>query len=302
MIPVSNEAMPLRRRLTPIGLGCVTFGREIDQAASFAMMDHAWARGIRMFDTAATYAEGASERMVGAWFAARRPAAGSIVVATKILPPYTAGGVEATVRASMERLAPAPLDVLYLHRWDETAAAPETLACLDELVRGGRVRALGMSNVDAACLRRLIDLQRAAGFAPFSILQNNNNVAVRGVDALLREACREHGVAIVTYSPLGAGFLTGKYRAGVAAGTRFAVIPGHQRVYFHPESLRRLDRLEAIAARTGLSQTQLAVAWALHQPEVATVLIGGRSPAQMEQAFTAQSLNDPALWHELDCA
>lgn len=297
----SIPSSSLRKRLTPLSLGCVTFGREIDEPTSFAMMDHAWAKGIRHFDTAAAYAAGASERVVGAWFASRRPEAGAIVVATKILPPYSPGGIETAIRASAERLGTAPLDLLYLHRWDETAAVPETLQALDQLIRDGRVKALGVSNTPAPQLARLIDLQKSLGLTPISAVQNNNNIAVRDVDDALRQVCRSHDVAIVTYSPLGAGYLTGKYRTGVPAGTRFDVIPGHQKIYFTPEAQRRLDHLEAVAARTGRSQTQLALAWATHRPDVTTVLVGGRSPAQIDQAFEALALNDAALLSELDC-
>ncbi|MEQ1853064.1 MAG: aldo/keto reductase, partial [Chthoniobacteraceae bacterium] len=106
-------------------------------------------------------------------------------------------------------------------------------------------------------------------------------------------------IAIVTYSPLGAGFLTGKHQRGVAPGSRFDLVPGHQDVYFHESAYRRLARLEAVAARTGLSQAHLALAWALHQPGIASVLIGGRTPAHLDQALAAEALDDPALFVEL---
>ena len=295
----SKRTTDLRSRLTPLGLGCVTFGREIDEATSFQMMDHAVEKGIRHFDTAAAYAAGASEKVVGAWFASRRPAPGSIVVATKFLPPYSAASIEEAVRASMERLGSASIDLMYLHRWHDSAAAPETLAAFDRLASDGRVKALGMSNTNAEQLGRMIDAQRALGFAPVSAIQNNNNVAVRDVDEPLRALTHAHNMAVITYSPLGAGFLTGKYRTGVPAGTRFDVIPGHQQVYFHEQGRRRLARLEALADRTGLPQAHLAIAWAMRRPGTATVLIGGRSTAQIDQAFTAQSI-DPAIVRELD--
>lgn len=278
----------------------MTFGREIDQAASFAMMDHAWARGINVFDTAAAYADGASERVVGAWLAARQPDPAALVVATKLLPPYTPENITASVAGSLARLGRASLDLLFLHRWDASAETPAALTALDSLVRMGKVRALGGSNFSAEQLARVLQTQRDLGLTPLRVLQNNHNLAIRGVDTALQQLCATAGVAIMTFSPLGAGFLTGKHRAGVQPGSRFELIPGHQPLYFQDAAFRRLARLEAVAARTGRPQVELALAWALHQPQIATVLIGGRTPAQIDQAFAAAALNDPLLLAELE--
>ncbi|HBJ88326.1 MAG TPA: hypothetical protein DDZ88_31620, partial [Verrucomicrobiales bacterium] len=106
-------------------------------------------------------------------------------------------------------------------------------------------------------------------------------------------------ISIVTYSPLGAGFLTSKHRRGVESGSRFEIIPGHQQVYFHEAASQRLAQLEAVAKRTGHSQAHLALAWALHQPGIDIVLIGGRSPAHLDQAFAALEFDDPAILAEL---
>jgi aryl-alcohol dehydrogenase-like predicted oxidoreductase len=171
---------------------------------------------------------------------------------------------------------------------------------LGTLVRSGRLRALGLSNATFAQLRSALSLQASLGLSPFRVLQNNNNVALRDVDSDLRTLCAESGVAIVTYSPLGAGFLTGKHSAGVVPGSRFDVAPGHRDLYFTAESNRRLVRLESLSVQTGHSMAQLALAWALHQPGVASVLVGGRSPAHLDQAFTALALDDPRLLSELD--
>lgn len=262
-----------------IGLGCVTFGREIDEAASFALLDHALERGITHFDTAAAYGGGASERILGRWLASRKPA--NITVATKILPPYD----RIDITSSLERLGVDHIDLLYLHQWHDTALkAAEALEKLP-------VKRFGASNVT-------LDQLRALG-PRFSVIQNNHNLAVSDVSGELRDYCTEHEVAIVTYSPLGAGFLTGKHQNGVQAGSRFEIIPGHQQVYFHEAAYQRLARLEAIAKRTGHSQAHLALAWALHQPGIACTLIGGRTPAHIDQAFAAFDFADENVWAEL---
>lgn len=279
-----------------IGLGCVTFGREIDEATSFALLDHALARGVTLYDTAAAYGQGASETILGRWLASRRPE--GITVATKIAPPYDLWEVD----ASLERLGVERIDLLYLHSWHPNAAAPTTLAALDALVRGGKVAAVGASNFSEEQLRASLEVQRQAGFARFGAVQNNHNLAVSEIDAGYRDFCAANEVAVVTYSPLGAGFLTGKHGQGreVAAGSRFEIIPGHQQVYFHEAAYRRLARLEAVAARADLPQAHLALAWALHQAGVASVLVGGRTAAHLDQAFEALACEASGLFAELD--
>ena len=265
--------------ISRIGLGCVTFGREIDEAASFALLDHALERGITHFDTAAAYGGGASETILGKWLESRKPA--NITVATKILPPYD----RIDLTPSLERLGVDHIDLLYLHQWHDTAL--QAAEALEKLP----VKRFGASNVTLA--------QLCALGPRFSVIQNNHNLAVSDVSGELRDYCTEHEVAIVTYSPLGAGFLTGKHQNGVQAGSRFEIIPGHQQVYFHEAAYERLARLEAIAKRTGHSQAHLALAWVLHQPGIACTLIGGRTPAHIAQAFAAFDFADENVWAEL---
>ncbi len=263
-----------------IGLGCVTFGREIDEAASFALLDHAYAKGVRHFDTAAAYGKGASEMILGKWLASRKPT--GINIATKTLPPYD----RIDITPSLKRLGVDHLDLLYFHQWHETALQA------DSALDGLAVKQFGASNFT-------LEQLRAAG-PRFRVVQNNHNLAVSDVSAEFREFCAAQGIAVVTYSPLGAGFLTGKHQPGVQPGSRFALVPGHQDVYFHDEAWQRLARLESVAARTGHTQAHLALAWALHQPGVASVLVGGRTPAHLDQALAAQTFDEPALFAELN--
>ena len=295
-------ASSLKDRLGKIGLGCATFGREIGEAESFTMMDHARARGITQFDTAAAYAGGESERIVGAWLASRRPEPGAILLATKMLAPFTPDAIQASVDKSLRLLRVAAIDLFYFHKWDEGAADPRALAALDRLVREGKIRALGAANFSAEQLERVMQLQAQAGYARIAALQNNQNFAVRHIDEPLRRLCAREDVALVAFSPLGSGFLTGKHRQGVEPGSRFALVPANQRIYFTEESMRRLDRLEAVAARTGHSLVALALSWALHQPGIASVLAGGRKPAHLDQAFAALAVDYPEIWRELETA
>ena len=264
----------------------MTFGREIDAAGAAAMMDHAVARGITFFDTAAAYGGGASETIVGQWLRDRRNRH-SITLATKILPPYAPGAMDAVLHTSLDRLGVASIDLLFLHRWDATAENEATLRALDRLVQTGRVRRLGASNFTAEQLERSLALQ--SGIAQ-----------VRGIDPALGQLCASGGIELITYSPLGAGFLTGKHEGGVQPASRFDIIPGHQGVYFNDLARARLARLKVVSARSGIPMATLALAWALRQPQVGTVLVGGRNVTQLDQAFQARSFADSEWLRALD--
>ena len=295
----SPQLYPTAPALSRICLGGATFGREIDQTAAFALMDHAYAQGITLFDTAAMYSAGASEKIVGSWRASRRPAPATLMVATKIYPPFTPAAIDQAVAASAARLGVQTIDVLYFHKWDETAETPDAMNSVHQLVQSGRVRAMGLSNFNQSQLENILTLQAGAGSTRFRVLQNNNNLAVRDVDAPLSEFCARHDISIITYSPLGAGFLTGKHREGVQPGSRFAISPGHQDVYFNPLAQQRLARLTEIAARTQYPMTHLALAWAIHHPGVASVLVGGRGPHHIDQALAALAFDHLDLFDEL---
>lgn len=290
---------PLHKAFSAIGLGCVTFGREIDEKASFGLMDHALERGVTFFDTAASYGDGASELILGAWLAARKAASEQLIIATKVQPPYTREHIMASLDGSRRRLGLDCVDVLYMHRWDDALLTSAVMEALDQLVRGGHVRMLGLSNANTAQLRLLRTRQHDRGLADIRSIQNNRNLAVDEVGQPLTDLCTAEQLALVTYSPLGAGFLTGKYREGLPGQTRFSIVPGHRDVYFHPAVLQRLGLLQALATKTGYSPVQLALAWALHQPGTTSVLVGGRDSKHLDQAFEALSFNDPEILDKL---
>ena len=289
----------INKSFSSIGLGCVTFGREIDQQASFSLMDYAIENGVTFFDTAAAYGDGASEKIIGSWIADRRPVSDSILIATKILPPYTSKRIIESVDQSLKRLRTDVIDLLYLHRWDAAIEDIDALSTFNNLVKAGKIKMLGASNFNAAQLERIIHLQKKNGFDLFRSIQNNNNFAVRDITKEIVQICVDDDIKIVTYSPLGAGFLTGKYKNGVGGNTRFSLIKGHQDIYFNESSFQRFDQLQKISALTGYTTSHLALAWALHQPDVTCVLVGGRSKEQLEQAFSALTFYDLDIFNEL---
>lgn len=222
------------------------------------------------------------------------------LLATRIPPPYEPATLREKIHASLQRPGLARVDVLYLHQWHESALHPDTLAALQGAVADGLVGALGVSNFNVDPLGRALAFQTERGFAPFRYLQSIHDYAVSAFGAALCRFCAEAGVERVGYSPLGAGFLTGKYRDGVPAGTRFDLIPGHQAIYFTPTAQERLTRLTAVAEQTGFTAGELALAWAARHPAVSLVLVGGRSVAQVSQGAEARAQVPREVLGQLD--
>lgn len=278
-------------RVSSIGLGTVTFGREIDEAASFAVMNRALERGISLFDTAEAYGNGRSEEVIGNWLADRR-ARDRIVLATKVRSPLDRSHILASAEASLRRLRAETIDLFQLHNQDPSVPLEETLEALDVLVRQGKVRHIGCSNVAAWQLCKALWRQEANGWARMESVQPNYSLVVRDIEQELLPLCTDQQVGVLAYSPLGGGFLTGKYRQGgaVPAGTRMDVVPLMQPIYFHEAGFRILEGLRARAAALGTPMPLLALAWAMTAPGITSVLIGARSPEQVDQALEADAL------------
>ncbi|MBC7759582.1 MAG: aldo/keto reductase [Phormidesmis sp. FL-bin-119] len=283
-----------------IGLGCVTFGREIDQKSSFEIMDYALEKGITLFDTAAAYSAGLSETIVGAWLASRKSGAEKVVLATKILPPFEPKALEMSVNESLRRLGVRTVDILFLHCWNPALENHEVLAVLEGLIQSGKAKTLGASNFSAGQLSNITTGFKNYGLSGFNFAQNNHNLAVSDISPAFKEVCIANDINMITYSPLGAGFLTGKHQKGVEPGSRFDRIPGHQDIYFNEHSDRRLQRLKQVALKTGHSTVYLALAWALHQKATSSVLIGARTKDHIDQALAAIEFNDPQIFSELE--
>ncbi len=275
--------------VSSIGLGCVTFGREIDASTSFAVLDHAMDCGIRLLDTAAVYGGGASETVLGQWLKERK-LRDRIVLATKVSGRLSAEAIRQSAEASLQRLGTDRIDLLQAHAWDNGTPVEETLEALERLVRQGKVRYVGCSNWEASSIRRSLEIQEGHGWAQLMSVQPIYNLVDRSIEHDLLPICAERGVGVMTYSPLGAGFLTGKYRPdrAVASGTRFDVIPGHQAIYFTDSGFHIVEELRRISGESGHSMVKLALGWVLRQSGVTSVLIGARCTEHIDQAFQAE--------------
>jgi aryl-alcohol dehydrogenase-like predicted oxidoreductase len=288
--------------VSSIGLGCVTFGREIDGETAFTIMDYALEQGITLFDTAEVYAKGRSEEIIGAWMQSRGTRS-QIVLATKVAGSLTGEQVIASAEASLRRFQTDTIDLFQLHRWDPDVPLDETLGALDTLVTRGLVRAVGCSNYAAWQLCKALWRQDVHGFSPMVSVQPNYNLVMRGIEQEMLPLCADQQLGVLAYSPLGAGFLTGKYAPDqiIPKGTRFDVVPGHEIGYFTMRNFTILDRLRELSAVWGLTLPHIALAWALSRLGVSSTLVGTRSTRHVDQALEADSQRLNALQlEELD--
>ena len=289
-------------RVSSIGMGAVTFGREIDEQTSFAVMDRALEHGITLFDTAEVYAGGRSEEIIGRWLKARK-SRDQIVLATKVAGSLTREHVMAAAEASLRRLQVDTIDLYQLHRWDPEVPLEETLEALNDLVASGKVRYLGASNYAAWQLCKALWKQDVNGWARLNSVQEAYSLVLRGIEREMLPLCADQQVGVIGFSGLGAGFLTGKYRQGepIPPGTRFDVVPGHHEPYFTQSGFRIMEWLRAKAAELGQPMPRLALAWVFGRPAITSMLIGARSPSHVDQAIEAATLGiSTELRAELD--
>ncbi len=274
--------------VSTIGMGCVTFGRESDRQTSLLIMDHAFGNGITLFDTAEAYGQGASELVVGEWLQSRN-LRDKIVLATKVNGTLTRQRIVSSVESSLKRLRTDCIDLLQTHVWDESTPLEETLDALTTLVQQGKVRYVGCSNYSASQLAAVLTLSNETGMSRMVSVQPPYNLVQRDIEADLLPLCASENIGVISYSPLAAGFLTGKYRPGqpIPPGTRFDVIPGHQDIYFTEHGYQVLKQLDREAQTSGASHIQLALSWVLQQPGVTSVLIGARKTLHIDQALRA---------------
>lgn len=289
-------------QVSSIGLGCVTFGREITEETSFGILDRAVERGINLLDTAAVYGEGASEEILGRWMGLRATR-DRIVLATKVSGLLTRDRVIASAEASLRRLATDRIDLLQAHDWDSQTPLEETLEAFERLVGRGLVRYCGCSNWDVTQLARARSLATERNWRPLVSIQPIYNLVDRHIEDGLLGFCSLQRVGVISYSPLGAGFLTGKYCRGgpVPTGTRFDVKPAHQDIYFTDHGFQVMESLRSLAEEAGLSMARLALAWVLGREQITSVLVGTRTPQHVDQAFEAvEAARSPDLQELLD--
>lgn len=281
-----------------IGLGCNNFGRRIDLDASRRVIDRAIDLGITLFDTADIYGSpsGTSEEILGLVLGARRD---KVVLATKFGASMTGGFdgkgkasrayIMSAVENSLRRLRTDRIDLYQLHAPDPVTPIEETLSALDDLIRQGKVRYIGCSNMPGPQIARANATARAGGFQPFVSAQDEYSLAVRTPEAELIPTLEGEGMGLLPFFPLAAGLLTGKYRrdAAAPADSRFAAWPHLAERYLTDANLTLAEALEDFARSRGHTLLQLAFAWLNARSPVASVIAGATTPEQVEMNAAA---------------
>ena len=294
-----------------VWLGCGNFGGIGSAPAFFGMgeseeqaselMDAASRAGIGVFDTADAYGGGRSETWIGTWLRSRAAAGvDPPLISTKVFHPLAEGEdrglapqrVLRQAASSLERLGIERLDVYLIHEPDPETPVGDTLGALDELVAADKAHTIGASNVDVAYLEAALAVSRDYGLAAFACVQNSFSLLDRKDEDELLPLCAEQGLGYIAFSPLAAGLLTGKYRAGEGypAGSRMSVRPGPFADLANERTFAGVEALADAAAARGVDMPTLALAWVLSHPHVTAVVVGPRRPEHLEPAIAALEL------------
>ncbi len=283
-------------KVSPLCLGTMMFGGPTDAATSRRIVDRAADQGVNFIDTADVYEQGRSEEIVGAAIAAGR---GHWVLATKLANPtgsgpndrgLSRGHIFRAAEASLRRLATEAIDILYVHREDLGTPLAETVRALADLIRGGKIRHIGVSNFRAWRIAEFCRLCDAEGIDRPVVSQPYYNAMNRMPEVELLPACAAFGIGVFPYSPLARGVLTGKYRPDAPPGNDTRAGRHDKRMMeteFRPESLRIAQTLAEHATARGITPGQFAVAWVLHNRLVTGVIAGPRTEAQWDDYLGA---------------
>jgi aryl-alcohol dehydrogenase (NADP+) len=284
-------------------LGTMTFGLQVDEAKSFAILDAAAEGGVDFIDTADVYplggdltTVGRTEEIIGNWLKGKRE---RYVVATKCVGrtgpnPWDQGmsrkHVLDAIDASLRRLGTDYVDLYQLHSYDAATPLDEALEALDAVVRSGKARYVGVSNWPAHKIARALGRSELKGLAPIVSAQPRYNLLFRSFERDLLPMCAEEGIAVIPYNPLAGGFLSGKHAPGPAPEGRFALGKAgvmYQERYWHEQQFRTVEALKALAAEAGVSLATLAVGWVLANPAVTAPIIGASRPEQLADSLAA---------------
>ena len=303
-------------RTPPLAFGGNVFGWTVDEKTSFALLDAFVDAGFDFIDTADMYSRwaagnqgGESETIIGNWLK-RSGKRDKVVIATKAgmeMGPDRKGLSAAYLRRavddSLRRLQIDCIDLYQAHRDDPETPLEETLCAYAEMIRAGKVRVIGASNYGAARLAEALAVSGRTGLPRYESLQPEYNLYSRaGYEAELEPLCRANGVGVIGYYSLASGFLSGKYRSAADAG-KSARGGGVAAKYLNERGFRILAALDAVAARTGATAAQVALAWLIARPGVTAPIVSATSLGQLDELIGATRLGlDAGAIAELDRA
>jgi aryl-alcohol dehydrogenase (NADP+) len=288
-----------------ICLGTMTFGLQVDEPGSLAILDAGADKGITFIDTADAYplggdltTAGRTEEIVGKWLQGKRD---DFVIATKCFAPmgtrpWNMGNsrrhIMDSIEASLRRLRTDFIDLYQLHFDDPGVPLDESLGALDDLVRAGKVCYVGCSNFLAYRLARAIGVSEAKGLARFDCIQPRYNLLFREFERELFPLCLEEGIGVIPYNPIAGGMLSGKHDRSKPPeeGTRFTLgnaARTYQDRYWHDNVFDTVDQLVKVADEAGLPLPTLAVAWTLAHPAITSPIVGASRPEQLDATCAA---------------
>lgn len=288
--------------ISRLSLGTMTFGAETDEAEAFRQLDCFAEYGGTFIDTADVYSAGVSEEIIGRWIK-QRGGLGNMILATKgrFAPPSGSYGgsrraIVKALHASLKRLQLDAIDVYYMHGWDTQTDINETISTLGDLIRAGKIHHIAWSNVSGWQIQKIVSTCDQLGVPRPVSVQPQYNLLDRGIEVEVLPCCLENGIGLAPWSPLGGGWLTGKYgRLAAPSGqTRLGENPSRGVEAYDKRNTDRtyqvLDTLETIANQHNRPMSQVALAWLLSRPSVATLLIGARTLTQLEDNLAAIDL------------
>jgi len=277
-----------------VGLGANNFGGRMDLEATRRVVHKALDLGVTLIDTADAYNSGGSEDLLGQVLGERRK---HVVLATKFgmvtdgsrsLAGASRGYIAQSIEGSLKRLRTDWIDLYQLHRPDPATPIEETLRALDDLVRQGKVRHIGCSNLSGAQVGEAQRTAQRQGLAPFISAQDQYSLLARGIERELIPAMKDNGIGLLPYFPLAGGFLSGKFKRGapLPQNTRMSQRRYSDR-FVNDRNWRLLEELDAFASRRGRTLLELAFGWLIGQPVVASIPAGASTPEQVEQNVRA---------------
>lgn len=290
-------------QVSPLCLGTMQFGWTADESTSFEILSAAYDAGINFFDTADMYSNwvdgnpgGISEEIIGRWWKQAQIPREKLVIATKVRGPMGEPPTEGLshkriiqmVEGSLRRLQLEYID-LYLAHWpDEEIEIEETLRAFDDLVQSGKVRSIGCSNYGSAALLAALNTSDQFDLANFETIQPKYNLVHRTeFESELQVICGDHNIGVIPYSPLAAGFLTGKYRRDFTPDSERAEKVSSN---FTDKNWNLLDEMAVIASAHEATVTQVALAWLFANPTITSPIIGANSKAQLKDSLAAVEL------------
>jgi aryl-alcohol dehydrogenase-like predicted oxidoreductase len=294
--------------VSTLALGTMTFGAEADQDSSHAQLDRFVEAGGTLVDTADVYAGGTSEEILGSWLS-DRPAdvRDRVVLATKGRFPMGDGPndlglsrrhLAAALDASLRRLGVERVDLYQVHAYDPWTPLEETLTFLDDAVHAGKIHYVGLSNFTGWQLQRAVDLAEFRGLTVPCTLQPQYNLLVREIEWEIVPAAEANGLGLLPWSPLGGGWLTGKYRRDErpTGATRLGENPdrgveGYDRRSRVERTWDVVDAVREVAEGRGVSMAQVALAWLVDRPAVTSVILGARTLEQLDDNLGAAGLH-----------